>query len=170
MSSDFFASWSILWTSEKKNSHMMAVRIEIILTKLKILRFNRYCPLIPTTFLLYHTKFQIVYQSYNWFFTNLNNKKTLIPLSKNQGSYRGASRIWTGGEGVADLCLTTWLSRHIIFLKAPRVGLEPTTTRLTAECSTIELSRNISLHLTKRKVDYMKYFQSSQDLFSIFYP
>ena len=27
--------------------------------------------------------------------------------------------------------------------KTPRVGLEPTTTRLTAECSTIELSRNI---------------------------
>ena len=27
----------------------------------------------------------------------------------------------------------------------PRVGLEPTTTRLTAECSTIELSRKISL-------------------------
>ena len=25
---------------------------------------------------------------------------------------------------------------------APRVGLEPTTTRLTAECSTIELSRS----------------------------
>ena len=25
----------------------------------------------------------------------------------------------------------------------PRVGLEPTTLRLTAECSTIELSRNI---------------------------
>lgn len=49
----------------------MAVRIEKILTKLKILRFNRYCPLIPTTFLLYHTKFQIVYQSYNRFFTNL---------------------------------------------------------------------------------------------------
>ena len=49
----------------------MAVRIEKILTKLKILRFNRYCPLISTTFLLYHTKFQIVYQSYNRFFTNL---------------------------------------------------------------------------------------------------
>ena len=28
--------------------------------------------------------------------------------------------------------------------KTPRVGLEPTTTRLTAECSTIELSRKIS--------------------------
>ena len=27
--------------------------------------------------------------------------------------------------------------------KTPRVGLEPTTTRLTAECSTIELSRII---------------------------
>ena len=29
--------------------------------------------------------------------------------------------------------------------KTPRVGLEPTTTRLTAECSTIELSRKMSL-------------------------
>ena len=28
------------------------------------------------------------------------------------------------------------------FSQAPRVGLEPTTPRLTAECSTIELSRN----------------------------
>ena len=28
---------------------------------------------------------------------------------------------------------------------APRAGLEPATTRLTAECSTIELSRNIDL-------------------------
>ena len=29
--------------------------------------------------------------------------------------------------------------------KTPRVGLEPTTTRLTAECSTIELSRIIKV-------------------------
>ena len=29
-----------------------------------------------------------------------------------------------------------------LFLLAPRVGLEPTTLRLTAACSTIELSRN----------------------------
>ena len=49
---------------------------------------------------------------------------------------RGDNQIWTGDQGVADPCLTTWLCRH-----APRVGLEPTTTRLTAECSTIELSR-----------------------------
>ena len=35
--------------------------------------------------------------------------------------------------------------RHIATgLQAPRVGLEPTTTRLTAECSTIELLRNIT--------------------------
>ena len=59
----------------------MAVRIEKILTKLKILRFNRYCPLIPTTFLLYHTKFQIVYQSYNRFFTNLNFQNTSETLA-----------------------------------------------------------------------------------------
>ena len=32
--------------------------------------------------------------------------------------------------------------------KTPRVGLEPTTTRLTAECSTIELSRNISCFIS----------------------
>ncbi len=30
-----------------------------------------------------------------------------------------------------------------VFTQAPRVGLEPTTTRLTAECSTIELSRKV---------------------------
>ena len=39
------------------------------------------------------------------------------------------------------------ISAFLLFLRssaslAPRVGLEPTTTRLTAECSTIELSRN----------------------------
>ena len=40
--------------------------------------------------------------------------------------------------------------------KTPRVGLEPTTTRLTAECSTIELSRKVErfapskLHIIKQ--------------------
>ena len=34
---------------------------------------------------------------------------------------------------------------HNPLLQPPRVGLEPTTLRLTAECSAIELSRNISL-------------------------
>ncbi len=32
---------------------------------------------------------------------------------------------------------------HEDFLYAPQVGLEPTTTRLTAECSAIELLRNM---------------------------
>ena len=32
--------------------------------------------------------------------------------------------------------------------KTPRVGLEPTTTRLTAECSTIELSRKVSCFIS----------------------
>ena len=35
--------------------------------------------------------------------------------------------------------------RVATYEKTPRVGLEPTTTRLTAECSTIELSRKMSL-------------------------
>ena len=35
---------------------------------------------------------------------------------------------------------------HIaLYEKTPRVGLEPTTPRLTAECSTIELSRNMKV-------------------------
>ena len=56
-------------------------------------------------------------------------------------------------QGVADPRLTTWLCRLIpyymhnpskdSYILAPRVGLEPTTPRLTAVCSTIELSRNI---------------------------
>ena len=65
-------------------------------------------------------------------------------------------------QGVADPRLTTWLCRQINidvhrkneltreffqtnlrFGLTPRVGLEPTTLRLTAECSTIELSRKI---------------------------
>ena len=36
----------------------------------------------------------------------------------------------------------------ISILITPRVGLEPTTTRLTAECSTIELSRKISCFIS----------------------
>ena len=46
--------------------------------------------------------------------------------------------------------LTAWPWSHIYLLHknilhkiTPRVGLEPTTTRLTAECSTIELSRKM---------------------------
>ena len=44
---------------------------------------------------------------------------------------------WKGGV------LTAWPWSRIIWLKTPRVGLEPTTPRLTAVCSTIELSRII---------------------------
>ena len=48
--------------------------------------------------------------------------------------------------------LTAWPWSHI----TPRVGLEPTTTRLTAECSTIELSRIIKVYTfkTSYKFDY----------------
>lgn len=35
-------------------------------------------------------------------------------LNSNQAN-GGANRIWTGDEGFADLCLTTWLWRHINF-------------------------------------------------------
>ena len=36
-----------------------------------------------------------------------------------------------------------YLPKGLIFQMAPRVGLEPTTYRLTAGCSTIELSRRV---------------------------
>ena len=38
-----------------------------------------------------------------------------------------------------------FISLYIFYVSTPRVGLEPTTPRLTAVCSTIELSRNIHL-------------------------
>ena len=62
-----------------------------------------------------------------------HNKKNLWNQSE---IFRGDNQIWTGDQGVADPRLTTWLCRH-----TPRVGFEPTTLRLTAECSTAELSR-----------------------------
>ena len=37
-----------------------------------------------------------------------DNKKT----SNRSRFFRGATRIWTGDRGVADLCLTTWLWHH----------------------------------------------------------
>ena len=40
--------------------------------------------------------------------------------------------------------------RKLLILLAPQVGFEPTTLRLTAECSTIELLRSkVSLHLIR---------------------
>ena len=43
--------------------------------------------------------------------------------------------------------LFAFLRLSVSLVLAPRVGLEPTTTRLTAECSTIELSRNVRIVL-----------------------
>ncbi len=39
----------------------------------------------------------------------------------------GTTQIRTGGEGFADLCLTTWLWCHKVSLMVGTVGLEPTT-------------------------------------------
>ena len=51
--------------------------------------------------------------------------------------------------------LTAW-PRSLIFKKTPRVGLEPTTPRLTAVCSTIELSRNTEV-IIPSKLHTVKY-------------
>ena len=52
--------------------------------------------------------------------------------------------IWTPVTAVKGRCLNR-LTMEPKKKKTPRVGLEPTTTRLTAECSTIELSRIIKV-------------------------
>ena len=48
---------------------------------------------------------------------------------------------------------------------APQVGLEPTTLRLTAECSAIELLRNITF---KERDDYTAALRFCQPLFTFF--
>ena len=50
----------------------------------------------------------------------------------------------------------------------PRVGLEPTTPRLTAVCSTIELSRNIYVILIRHRMD-VNTFSTSFFLFVDFF-
>ena len=45
-------------------------------------------------------------------YTNLEIKKT--PFEK-MIKIGGGYRIWTGDQGFADPCLTTWLSRLIVF-------------------------------------------------------
>jgi hypothetical protein len=47
----------------------------------------------------------------------------------------GGTRIRTGDEGFADLCLTTWLCRR----EKRKTGLEPATPTLARWCSTTEL-------------------------------
>ena len=43
-------------------------------------------------------------------------KKRQLSCRKLSFLFGGATQIWTGDEGVADLCLTTWLWRHILSL------------------------------------------------------
>ena len=54
-----------------------------------------------------------------------------------------------GPIGYEPTALTNWAKDPSIenLFPAPQVGLEPTTLRLTAECSTIELLRKIAQHL-----------------------
>lgn len=48
---------------------------------------------------------------------------------------RGDDRIRTGGEGVADPCLTTWLSRLIYLILMGRLkGIEPSNVGTTIRC------------------------------------
>ena len=59
-----------------------------------------------------------------------------------------------------------------VSLSAPQVGLEPTTLRLTAECSAIELLRNISIlfALSRERDYYTTFYKECQPLNFILLP
>ena len=56
----------------------------------------------------------LLWQSRQKCYSFPRNKKSPNPTANSvkPGLSRGATRIWTGDRGVADLCLTTWLWRH----------------------------------------------------------
>jgi hypothetical protein len=57
--------------------------------------------------------------------------------------------------GLSNIELTGWVFQNVNpkhGILAPQVGLEPTTLRLTAECSAIELLRNTVAHGPKSAV------------------
>jgi hypothetical protein len=58
----------------------------------------------------------------------------VLPLNYTR-TIGGGTRIRTGDEGFADLCLTTWLCRQ----EKRKTGLEPATPTLARWCSTTEL-------------------------------
>ena len=69
---------------------------------------------------------------------NNGKTRTYSHFVKND-SYGNRTRV----TAVKGRCLNRLTKEpYIIYKKTPRVGLEPTTPRLTAECSAIELSRN----------------------------
>ena len=47
--------------------------------------------------------------------------------------------------------------------RSPAVGIEPTTARLTAACSTTELDRNLGLKIAKRRQQIMSKFFKRQE-------
>ena len=49
-------------------------------------------------------------------------------------------------------------ARNLLWILAPQVGLEPTTLRLTAECSAIELLRNKRPHIVSNYAQGAKRF------------
>ena len=55
-----------------------------------------------------------------------------------------------------SIIILFFCSQQFLLTTAPRVGLEPTTPRLTAVCSTIELSRNTTLVFSNNLI-YEKY-------------
>ena len=70
-------------------------------------------------------------------YVTLYRKKRLYYVKTND-SYGNRTRV----TAVKGRCLNRLTKEPNILKQTPRVGLEPTTPRLTVVCSTIELSRN----------------------------
>ena len=97
-------------------------------------------------------KFLKVYKYFNYGFPKYDfiHACTILRLHKKRDTSsmylnRGANQIWTGDRGVADLCLTTWLWRHIKRRRRdlnPRAGFPTyTLSRGTSSASWVLLHR-----------------------------
>ena len=68
---------------------------------------------------------------------------------------RGANQIWTGDEGVADLCLTTWLRRH----NMTPTGFEPMLPPWKGGVLTT-WPWSLILMTASRSMQYLKYYET----------
>ena len=92
---------------------------------------------------------------------HLQKQKENLPLIESTGRARKESRRTQFAISSTELNLYPGTQKDQIFrsgLSAPQVGLEPTTLRLTAECSAIELLRNIGI---RRRPTLPDRYQSS---------
>ena len=78
----------------------------------------------------------------------------------------GGYRIWTGDQGFADPCLTTWLSRLIYLILMGRLkGIEPSNVGTTIRC----VNHFATTAIFNNNIYYTLSIKLCQELFKIFF-